>query len=171
MNLEPLRSLLKQQLGDALVAAFVYGSVAAGRAGPSSDIDCFVITADDLDGAHRRRVGMAFSSVQRALGFTPDPDYPIEVFSTEACRSILQGTDLDHMLMAAAVSGSMDRRIAESDEMEVLRALLDRRLVLRQAAVLDLLTVQAQALVRRYPIKPSPLLRVMGLVNSSPVRT
>jgi len=36
-------TLLHEHLDDVLVAAFLYGSVAAGRAGPGNDIDCFVL--------------------------------------------------------------------------------------------------------------------------------
>jgi predicted nucleotidyltransferase len=169
VNLDPLRRLLAEHLGDTLVSAFVYGSVAAGRAGPGSDIDCFVITADDLGEPQCRRLGAEFAELQRTLGFTPDPDYPIEIFSTAACEAILQSSELDRIL-AAAVVGGMDSQTAESDEVEVLRALLDRRLVLRHAEVLEVLTTDAHTLVRRHTSEPVALLRVLGLVDAPSVR-
>ncbi|HEX8346922.1 MAG TPA: nucleotidyltransferase domain-containing protein [Actinoplanes sp.] len=149
-----------------MISAFVYGSVAAGRAGPGSDIDCFVITASDLDGPQHRRLDAGFAELQRTLGYTPDPDYPIEIFSVGACQAALRSSELDRMLTAAAVAGGMDRRMAESDEVEVLRALLDRRLVLRHAEVLDVLTTQAHALVQRH----ASWLHMLGLVDAPPVR-
>ena len=169
MNLDPIRLLLAEHLGDTLVSAFVYGSVAAGRAGPDSDIDCFVITADDLGEPQRRLLSAEFAKLQGTLGFTPDPDYPIEVFSAAACQATLRSSELDRMLTAAIVGG-MDSQTAESDEVEVLRALLDRRLVLRHAAVLDDLTTQAHALVGRHTSEPVALLRVLGLADAPAVR-
>jgi predicted nucleotidyltransferase len=167
VNLDPLRSLLTEHLGAAFVA-FIYGSVAADRAGPSSDIDCFVITAGEIGAPQRRQLVAEFAELQRALGFTPDLDYPIEIFSAEACHAILQSTALNHML-TAAMAANLDRGAADSDDMEVLRALLDRRLVLRHAPVLDRLTTQARVVIRRCPAEPMALLRVLGLVDPQQV--
>jgi hypothetical protein len=169
VNLDPLRSLLVMHLGDKLVGAFINGSVAAGRAGPSSDIDCFVITQGALSAGQRGQLGVAFAKLQQELGFLPDLDHPIEIFSAEACRELLQSSELDRML-TAAVAGSLDSHAAESDEVEVLRALLDRRLVLRHAEDLDVLTTQAHALVRRHTTEPEALFLALRLVGAPPMR-
>ncbi|GGK72418.1 nucleotidyltransferase domain-containing protein [Mangrovihabitans endophyticus] len=164
MNHEPVTAFLEQHFAETLEAGFIYGSLAAGHAGPTSDVDCFVITGDDFDIAQRCQVGMAFADLQRQLGFTPDKNYPIEIFSAGACRSILQGGELNRVLEAAGRAGALERSMDESDEVEVLRALIDRRLVLRCSPVLDELTSLAQELGRRHSVE---LLCVPGTVGVS----
>src|SRR5258708_20631937 len=89
VNTASINSFLEEQLGDELAATFIYGSVASGRAHPGSDIDCFVITVRELTSDHRGRTAMRFAELQRNLGFTPDPDYPVEIFSIPPCDSLL----------------------------------------------------------------------------------
>lgn len=145
-----LTAFLVDQLGEDLVAAFVYGSVAAGRAGPDSDIDCFVLTRRDLPADRRRQLDLDFSQLQRELGYSPDPEYPIEVFSRLAC-SMLLASDALACVLREASTGWLNPEAVVSDEVEVLRALLDRRLVLQPAAALDDLTDRARALVAAQP--------------------
>ena len=169
MNLDPIRGFLVEHLGTTLSAAFVYGSVAAGRAGPTSDLDCFVITECDLDDARRLRIGSGFAALQRGLGFTPDPAYPIELFSVTLCRKILADPALESLLSSAVTRG-VDTHVGESDQVELLRALLDRRLVVRPAAVLNELTAQAWTLVHRATPEPAVVLQVLGLSDPPGVR-
>jgi predicted nucleotidyltransferase len=169
MNLDPIRNFLVEHLGATLTAAFVYGSVAAGRAGASSDLDCFVVTKCDLDDAQRLQIGSGFTRLQQRLGFRPDPAYPIELFSANTCRTVLADARLESLLSAAAARG-VDKHVAESDEVEVLRALLDQRLVVRPAAVLDELTAQAWTLLHRATPEPAVVLQALGLAEPYRVR-
>ena len=141
-------AFLGDRLGEELVAAFIYGSVAAGRAGPDSDIDCFVLTAGDLTEDLRAQLGAEFAELQRELGYRPDPDYPLEVFSVAQCESVLAG-DTFARIVADADHGRLDPQAATSDEAEILRALLDQRLVVKHAPALDQLTDQARALQQK----------------------
>src|SRR5205823_1965420 len=143
--LAPITSLLDNQLGDPLVAAFIYGSVAAGRNHSDSDLDCFVLTGPEVPKETRQHVSCRFAELQRQLGFTPDPDYPIEIFSVAECETMLADPLLDTAIGGAAITGAMDPLLAESDAVEVLRALLDRRLVIRTADEPDQLTARAYA--------------------------
>ncbi len=43
-----ISEFLRSELGTDVAAAFIYGSVADGSAGPDSDIDCFTITSEPL---------------------------------------------------------------------------------------------------------------------------
>jgi hypothetical protein len=147
----PVASFLADQLGDVLVAAFIYGSVAAGRIRPGSDIDCFVLTGRELSQHERHEVSVRFAELQRQLGFTPDAGYPIELFSAAACEALLGDPSLDTAMRDAAATGTIGQLLAESDTVEVLRALLDRRLVLRPARELDQLTERAQAILNHQP--------------------
>ncbi|WP_020216756.1 nucleotidyltransferase domain-containing protein [Salinispora cortesiana] len=169
MKLAPIRRCLQEHLGTAVSAAFVYGSVATGRDGPGSDLDCFVLTRWDLDGPQRRRAQAGFAALQRALGFTPDCDYPVELFSTHACRAILEGSALAAIIARASTCG-IAPHTAQSDETEVLRSLLDQRLVVTHSSCLDQLTEQARALVRRTAHDPSALLRALGLDRAPQAR-
>jgi hypothetical protein len=143
-------------------AAFIYGSVAARRNGPGSDLDCFVLTQRDLGQDELRRTNAAFASLQKKLGFTPDPAYPVELFSIHACRTILSDPALDQILTNATTTG-IEPDIVQSDQVEVLRALLDRRLVVQHSTCLDVLTAQAQLLVRRTLPHQTAWRRALGL--------
>jgi hypothetical protein len=162
VNLDPIHHWLQDHLGTALNAAFVYGSVAAGRNGPDSDLDCFVLTHRDLGVDERRQTAAAFAALQRRLGFNPDPAYPVELFSIEACRTALSDPVLGRILTDAATA-AIEADIAQSDEMEVLRALLDRRLVVQHSTCLDALTAQARSLVRHTAPNETAWRRALGL--------
>jgi hypothetical protein len=166
VNLAPLTSLLAR-LGSEVTAAFIYGSVARQRVHAASDVDCFILTSNDFPPSQRHYIRNEFVELQRTLGFTPDVDYPVELFSVAACRAALSGPTLNLILTEALVTGQVRRKFLESDDVEILRALLDRRLVLRHAPVLDALTRQARATLQRYPASGSQiLLRAIG-INST----
>jgi predicted nucleotidyltransferase len=54
-----------QRLGDSIEAAFIYGSVASGEAGPASDVDVFLIGEPDELALHS-----AMSEAEKELGRT-----------------------------------------------------------------------------------------------------
>ncbi len=54
-----------QQIGDSIEAAFIYGSVASGEAGPTSDVDVFLIGEPDELALHN-----AMSEAEKELGRT-----------------------------------------------------------------------------------------------------
>jgi polymorphic toxin system nucleotidyltransferase-like protein len=167
VNTAPITAFLADQLGDELVAAFVYGSVASGRRKPGSDIDCFVLTRDELTPQRRTQIASGFTELQLALGFTPDPDYPVEVFSVSRCEDLLSGHVLDQVLRSAAVTGVIDPALLEGDQVEVLRALVDSRLILRQAPALDHLTGLARAVLHRHTDAPA-IRHALRLPEASP---
>ncbi len=167
MNIASINSFLEEQFGDELAAAFIYGSVASGRAHPGSDIDFFVITVRELTPGRRHRTAVRFAELQRGLGFTPDPDYPVEIFSVAACESLLAGVVLDAALRNTLLTGAIDPSLIESDDIEVLCALLDRRLVLRRGPVLDQLTSQAQELLDRHTDDVAQLRRALKLTEDA----
>ncbi|MGC5054729.1 nucleotidyltransferase domain-containing protein [Micromonospora sp. DT48] len=164
MNLAAIASFLERQLGSMLTAAFIYGSVAADRAGPYSDIDCFVITARDLSPEQRHLLGNEFATLQCSLGYVPDPDYPIELFSVGACVAALESEPL-HRALAGAAGGQLDPSVATSDEVEVLGALLDRRMVIRPSPVLDELTARARSVLERHAEHQASLMAILGLAH------
>jgi predicted nucleotidyltransferase len=168
MSLSAITSLLQEHLASDLAAAFIYGSFAYGNARAGSDIDCFVLTSRELAPDHAGRLAARFAGLQRALGFTPDPDHPVEIFSVAACGSLLADATLATALRQASVTGTLDPRLAYGDPAEVLRALLDRRLVLRPAPVLDVLTTRAHALISQHAPHAAPLRRALGLAEGIP---
>lgn len=165
--LSPVTSFLDDQLGDELVAAFIYGSVAAGRNHSDSDIDCFVLVDREVPQETRQQVGCRFADLQRQLDFTPEPDYPIEIFSMARCETLLADPLLDIAIGSAAITGMMDPLLAESDAVEVLRALLDRRLVIRPARELDQLTARAYVVLDRRPADVVRLKRALRLTGET----
>lgn len=170
MNADMIASFLDEHLGSDLVAAFVYGSVAAGRAGPASDLDCFVLVRMPLASVQLELIRTEFGVLQRRLGYVPDPEYPIELFTADACHAALDSDLLNDVLSDAAATGHIDPHVAEDDNVEVLRALLDHRVVLRQAPALDLLTARAHDVLGQHPAPPGKLRRILGLDREPPIR-
>ena len=112
-------------LGKAPVAgAFIYGSVARGTATSASDIDVFVLLEHPLDPATTAYLRSAFVELQLRLGYQPDLEYPVELFTIEAARNAL----LAHA--------------ADEDQREVRRALTDTKTVIVASAQLDELILQ-----------------------------
>ncbi|MDQ7909100.1 nucleotidyltransferase domain-containing protein [Phytohabitans sp. ZYX-F-186] len=169
MNTRVVAAFLDERLGVDLVAAFIYGSVAAGRAGPGSDLDCFVLIKKPLGTAQMKLVKAEFGILQSGLGYVSDPDYPIELFTVDACHAVLGSDLLNQVLSEAATTGNVDPQIAEHDHVEVLRALLDHRIVVRDAPALDLLTTLAHDVLNRRPA-PGQLRRTLGLDREPPIR-
>ncbi|MGH3712925.1 MAG: nucleotidyltransferase domain-containing protein [Micromonosporaceae bacterium] len=127
-----------------VVAAFVYGSVAAGTAKADSDIDCFVLLKARNDDTLARRLRAGFILLQTRLGFTPDVRYPVELFTPGDCQRALSGPQVARALRQATSGQPVDSHLAETDAVEVLRALLGPRLTVRASRDLDALTRQAQ---------------------------
>jgi predicted nucleotidyltransferase len=135
---ERVRMVLEECLGDNLEAAFVYGSVARGTATMSSDLDTFVITCTELDGAQRKSLRSLSVRLQRQLGYQPDEQYPIEIFSMRQCEQALRGPLVTRAIYSAACGNySIDTMTLEHDDLEVLRALLDTKLLITSSLVLD----------------------------------
>jgi hypothetical protein len=133
--------------GPALLAGFIYGSVADATSGPHSDIDCFVLIGRVMPPRARLDAAAGFARLQRRLGFVPDPDFPIEVFTADACDAALDGPALATCLRPVAAGGVVVSETVESDDVEILRALLDTHLVLVENAALDRLVDRAERLV------------------------
>lgn len=138
-----VRQLLQREVGDALEAAFVYGSVAAGTATDSSDLDCFVLLCTEPAGQQDEHLRTAFTGLQRDLGLTPDLRHPVEVFSVAACTRALNGELLLQILNMAGRGDNLDKPTLDTDCLEVLRALLNIRLPVEDSVVLDSLTALA----------------------------
>jgi predicted nucleotidyltransferase len=135
---ERVRMVLKECLGDNLEAVFIYGSVARGGATASSDLDTFVITRTELDSDQRVALRSLSVCLQRQLGYQPDEQYPVEIFSVRQCEQALRGPLVTRAIYSAAWGHySIDRMTLEHDDLEVLRALLDTKLVVASSPVLD----------------------------------
>ncbi|MFE9407321.1 nucleotidyltransferase family protein [Streptomyces sp. NPDC006704] len=129
------------------IGAFIYGSVATGRAGPDSDIDCFVLLVESGTADEMTRLRSGFAEVQRDLGYAPDPAFPVELFTVRQCHEALNSTSVRQAIQQALNGGRVDTKLAESDEVEILRALLGTRLPVRTCPELDELTNHARSVV------------------------
>ncbi len=122
-----------------VLAALIYGSVATGRATPDSDIDCLVVVSEDPVSSVGARVRAEFADLQQRLGYTPDPEYPIELFGLEACRTLLRSSTYD-----AAATGQRPQKSAAADPLddaaELLHALTSPRIAIIDSQVLAELT-------------------------------
>lgn len=159
--------LLTDQARDA-VAAFVYGSVATGQARPSSDVDACVLLAQPVSTATAQQLRASFVQLQERLGYTPDPDYPVELFTVQQIRAALLGHKVAHAIEQALAGEELEPELAEADEVEILRALLGSRLTVRASPQLDELTalanqVLAQQLHRASTTPSRQVLRVLGI--------
>lgn len=140
-----LRNTCPQAIG-----AFIYGSVATGRAGPGSDIDCFVLLAQPETAEMATQLRSGFAELQSDLGYTPDPEYPIELFTLQQCQEALNSSSVHQAIQQARMHGHVDPVLAASDEAEVLRALLGTRLTVRTCPQLRELTDHAKRVVARH---------------------
>lgn len=150
------------------VAAFVYGSVATGRAGPTSDVDTFVLLARPLPDEAVRELRTSFVDLQKQLGYVPDTDYPVELFTMEQVHTALTGTEVERAVEQSRSQEELDTGLAESDGVEILRALLGARLTVRPSPRLDELTALAGQVLTRHLGIASPQLherarRVLGI--------
>ncbi|MFE6333976.1 nucleotidyltransferase domain-containing protein [Streptomyces sp. NPDC057798] len=154
------------------IGVFIYGSIATGRAGPGSDIDCFVLLAESETAETTTRLRSGFAELQSRLGYTPDPDYPIELFTLQQCQEALDSSSVRQAVQQAQARGHVDPELAASDEAEVLRALLGTRLTVRACPQLDELTDHAKQVVAQQLGSPgSPAerraLQALGVRNRS----
>ncbi|MEU1477197.1 nucleotidyltransferase domain-containing protein [Streptomyces sp. NPDC005760] len=150
------------------VAAFVYGSVATGQAGPTSDVDTFVLLAEPLPAVAVQQLRSGFAELQERLGYTPDAAYPVELFTVRQAHGALAGNEVGRAIHQACSQGKVNSDLAEADAVEVLRALLGARLTVRASAQLDELTVRAtQVLTRHLRSASTPpereVLRALGI--------
>ncbi len=147
--------------------AFVYGSVAHGTARRGSDVDLFVVTVTELGPQVRTHLRSAAEELQRGLGHRPDPVHVVEVFPTARCVDALNGPLVLRATHMAAEGRPIDRTTLDSDDLEILRALLDRRLTVRPSPVLDSLTDLARrrvtAAARRLDVFDRQVLQGVGL--------
>lgn len=149
------------------VAAFVYGSVATGRAGPSSDVDTCVLLARPLSASETERLRTSFVDLQKRLGYTPDADYPVELFTVEQVRTALTGSKVKRAVEQARSGEELDSGLAVSDEVEILRALLGTRLTVLPSPQTDELTALADQALRQHlgPASPQPHERALRLLG------
>jgi len=140
-------AVLDEALGPRLEAAFVYGSVAARRATATSDVDCLVVTRDEVAGEVRAGVRERFLALQVRLGHTPDPQHPVELFSLQRCRDALASGAVQRALRDAA-AGVLAHELLDGDDLEVVRALVGDRITVRSSRALDQLSSGALHAVR-----------------------
>jgi predicted nucleotidyltransferase len=159
---------------DCIDSAFVYGSVAHGTARPGSDVDLFLITVTEPDADVRTRLHAAAERLQRELGYRPDPAHPVEVFPASGCADALSGPLVLRATHMAAQGREIDRITLDSDDLEIVRALTDRRLNVRPSPVLDSLTDLARrqvgAAARRLEVPEQQVLAGIGLTGARPVQ-
>lgn len=148
-------STVERLLGDAALAAFVYGSVATGGASAGSDIDVFVIVDGEPSAVDRHRVGRAFVELQHALGYTPDPCHPVELFSLARCAAGLRVERVESALRALS-EDEMAVDGAAADDLEILRALVTPRLRVIDGPELDRFDANAAANLRSALAAQSP---------------
>lgn len=137
---EKYRMALAEHLDTHLEAAFIYGSVARGTAGPDSDIDALVMTRTELPPEQLAEVRRICASLQRQLGYRPDAHSPVEVFSVEQCLCALRGVLVLRAVYCAAIGRDIDTMTLETDDLEILRAMLDVRMPIVESPLLDSLT-------------------------------
>lgn len=158
---ESVRTLLAGFQG--IDGAFVYGSVARGTAGPASDVDLFVVTEGAPEWADR--LSGAADTLQRRLGYRPDPSHPVEVFPAAHCADALTGPLVACVLRSAAEGQQVDGELLDSDDLEILRALLDQRVAVRASPLVDGLTALARYQVSAAGRLDVPIDRVLGVIG------
>lgn len=143
-----MRALLSPQMADPPAGAFIYGSLAAGLAGATSDIDTFVLTRTELDPASLTRMKAAFRELQTRLGYLPDPDHPVEIFPIYAVQ---RAVDSEAILgrLAHLADGNAESALLDSDDAEILRALLGLAHDILPSPELDAFREQAAQLATR----------------------
>lgn len=163
------RELLNQF--DQVEAAFVYGSVARGTATAASDVDLLVLTTAQVAPQVRVQLRQSTHKLQLQLGYQPDPEHTVEVFAVPACVDALTGPLVLRAVQQAATSREIDRLTLDSDDLEILRALLDRHLIVLDSPLLEGLVGLARnrvdATCRRLAVQPDRVLAGIGLVNAT----
>jgi predicted nucleotidyltransferase len=128
--------------------AFIYGSVATGAAGPHSDIDVFVLLNVQLPHGQQEITRAAFAALQHGLGFHPDPEFPVELFTLAECGTGLSSPRLHATIHRLCLNEQASAAADETDAMEILRALAGRHIPVRQSPALGELVERATELVR-----------------------
>lgn len=113
--------------GIPVVGAFVYGSVARGTATAESDIDVFLLLEAEQPPDRTAALRAAFVDLQRRLGYRPDVEYPVELFTLDQVRTALAVDEPDE------------------DQREIRHALGDTKIVLVGSAELEVLIAMAGA--------------------------
>jgi hypothetical protein len=161
-------------LGPDLEAAFVYGSVARGAATTASDIDTFLITRNEPPVLLRKKLDDAFIRLNTEFGYRSDPGYPVEIFSVGTCEHALAGPLVLRAIDTAAREGTLDRQTHDSDDLEILRALLDQRILVINSPILESLTAIARqrlsTAARRHGVLEADLLPRIGLTTVATAR-
>lgn len=124
-----------------VVGAFLYGSIVTRTTPPSSDVDCFVL----VTGQHAPHVAAKLrreaAELQQVLGYTPDPGYPIEVFTPGTCRLAIGDARTRRWCARATRTGNLPSLAQDGDAVEILHALLSpSRILCGHEVVTDLPT-------------------------------
>lgn len=164
---EAVRGLLARF--DHIEGALVYGSVARGTATAASDVDLLVLTTEPVAPQVSVRLRQSVHDLQLRLGYQPDPEHVVEVFAVPACVDALTGPLVLRAAQQAAAGREIDRLTLDSDDLEILRALLDRHLIVVASPVLDGLVALARSQVdsacRRIAVPPDRVFAGIGLRN------
>lgn len=144
---QEVAGFLHARLRGLLVAAFVYGSVATGRATAASDIDCFVMLRERLTRRSALPLRRGFAELQRRLGYTPDPEYPLELFTVGECYTATAGAAVACALDRYERTGVVEPAWRDCDDLEIVRALTGPRLPLAGEHVLVRLADRARGAV------------------------
>lgn len=107
-------------------SVLIYGSVARGTATARSDIDVLVLLASPVDAAVLNQTRSDVAQAQMELGYLPDPDFPVEIFTLARASAAVAAEDPDE------------------DQAEIIRALTDDQVVLVESAALTRLTEAAR---------------------------
>jgi predicted nucleotidyltransferase len=163
------RALLEQF--DHVEAAIVYGSVARGTATAASDVDLLVLTTEPVTAQVAARLRQSVRELQLRLGYQPDAHHVVELFAVRACVEALTGPLVLRAVYQAATGREIDRLTLDSDDLEVLRALLDQHLTVLASPVLEGLVGQARSRVdaasRHLGVSPNRVLAGIGLVRAT----
>lgn len=151
--------------GRGLIAgAFVYGSVAAGAGRPDSDIDCFALLSGEVTARQRNQLATGFASLQRRLGYKPDGAYPIELFTAARCRDALSGAIVRDAIRDSVGGVRPGPAAADSDDLEIFRALVGTRLTAVDCGDLEQLSRLAWGLLADLPPRRlGDALRMVGV--------
>lgn len=117
-------------IGVDLLGCFLYGSYARGTHTPTSDLDCFVVTNKQIEDERIQYLRAGFITLQESLGFQPDVEFPIEVFTLDACERLLASPSLLELIDAGWRQGYSPVMSSEDDAVEMLRALISKKVVL-----------------------------------------
>jgi histidinol-phosphatase (PHP family) len=165
-----IQTRLDQSLSEPVLGAFVYGSLAAGRAGAGSDIDTFVLTQADPgpDALAFARAG--FRDLQTRLGYSPDPEHPVEMYSISRARAVLESATTLHHLTRLR-DGSRQSQFLDSDDAEILRALMGSAHDIVSSPELDALRDRAAELAAHTDLAETYLPNLLGVAYPAHRRT